>query len=52
MTLALAGALGVSPGQLNIKATTTEGLEATGRGQALAAWATAALRPLWPAGLG
>jgi len=48
MALALARALGVSPGQLNIKATTTEGLEATGQGRALAAWATAGLRPLWP----
>ena len=51
MTLALAGALGVQAGQLNIKSTTTEGLEATGLGQALAAWATVALRPLWPAQL-
>jgi 2-C-methyl-D-erythritol 4-phosphate cytidylyltransferase/2-C-methyl-D-erythritol 2,4-cyclodiphosphate synthase len=45
MTAALAGALGVSPGQLNLKATTTEGLDATGQGLALAAWATASLRP-------
>jgi 2-C-methyl-D-erythritol 4-phosphate cytidylyltransferase/2-C-methyl-D-erythritol 2,4-cyclodiphosphate synthase len=48
MVAALAGALGVSPGQLNIKATTTEGLEATGRGRALAAWATVGLRPSGP----
>jgi len=48
MTTALAEALGASPGQLNLKATTTEGLDSTGRGEALAAWATATLKPAWP----
>ncbi|MDR2934916.1 MAG: 2-C-methyl-D-erythritol 4-phosphate cytidylyltransferase, partial [Candidatus Adiutrix sp.] len=37
MAEALAEALGVSPGQLNLKATTTEGLDSTGQGLALAA---------------
>ncbi|MDR2934540.1 MAG: hypothetical protein LBV70_01450 [Candidatus Adiutrix sp.] len=37
--------MGVSPGQLNLKATTTEGLDSTGQGLALAAWATATLKP-------
>ena len=48
MTAALAEALGVFPGRLNLKATTTEGLGAIGRGQALAAWATAGLQPSRP----
>jgi 2-C-methyl-D-erythritol 4-phosphate cytidylyltransferase/2-C-methyl-D-erythritol 2,4-cyclodiphosphate synthase len=48
MVAVLSEALGISAGQLNIKATTTEGLETTGRGEALAAWATASLRPLRP----
>ena len=48
MTKALASALAVDPGLLNIKATTTEGLGDVGRGRALAAWATAALRRIQP----
>lgn len=43
MNQALAQALGVTPDQVNTKATTTEGLGPTGDGQALAAWATATL---------
>ncbi len=44
MQKAVAEALGVPPGLINIKATTTEGLGATGRGEALAAMAVATLR--------
>ena len=43
MAEALAGALGVTRQDINLKATTTEGLDATGRGLALAAYATATL---------
>jgi 2-C-methyl-D-erythritol 2,4-cyclodiphosphate synthase len=45
MREATARALNVPPESINIKATTTEGLEATGEGRALAAHAVAALRP-------
>lgn len=43
MTRAVAQALGADPAAINIKATTTEGLEATGRGEALAAHAVVLL---------
>jgi len=39
----LAHALGVEPAQVNVKAKTTEGLEAIGRGEAMAAHAVALL---------
>lgn len=40
----LAGALGIEPTQVNVKAKTTEGLEAIGRGEAMAAHAVALLQ--------
>lgn len=45
MAEAVALALEVPPASVNIKATTTEGLDATGQGLALAAYATATLMP-------
>jgi len=39
----LAGAMGIEPRQVNVKAKTTEGLEAIGRGEAMAAHAVALL---------
>jgi len=41
----LARVLGLDPAQVNVKAKTTEGLEAVGRGEAIAAHALAVLEP-------
>lgn len=43
MRAALAGALGISPDQINLKAKTNEGVDAVGRGEAIAALAIATL---------
>jgi 2-C-methyl-D-erythritol 2,4-cyclodiphosphate synthase len=43
MREALAKALGIGPGQINLKAKTNEGMDAVGRGEAIAAQAIATL---------
>ena len=44
MEVRLSGALSLLPGTVNIKATTNEGLDAVGRGEAIAAMAVAVVR--------
>ncbi len=39
----MARSLGIEPSRINIKAATNEGLDAVGRGEAIAAWAVAGL---------
>jgi len=46
MRRALAGALGVDPSAISVKGKTNEGVDAVGRGEAIAAHAVALLRPV------
>jgi len=43
MKASIADALGVNPRQVSVKATTTEGMGFTGRGEGMAAYAVAVL---------
>ncbi|MCF8102512.1 MAG: 2-C-methyl-D-erythritol 2,4-cyclodiphosphate synthase [Desulfarculaceae bacterium] len=45
MRACLAGALGLEPGEVNLAASTTEGLGFVGREEGMAAWATAQIGP-------
>ena len=45
MRSVIAGALGIQVGHVSIKGKTNEGLDALGRGEAIAAWSTALLIP-------